>query len=167
MIFAPRLAAAALLLLPFLSHAQGAPMGAVGLEIPSPAPPSRGHFLTGAYVSNSFAALPSARAGYGYGYAVQPYLRYQLGSSKDGFARPFVQYSFAPYLLPAYGPAAGLAPSGGLPGNLEFAPLPLRSSLYGSGYGGLGAFSVGVPFRMGGGSATLHVAGSVLGSLVR
>jgi hypothetical protein len=153
---------AAALLLPMLSHAQGAQRAAVGLEIPAPAPPSRGHFLTGAYLSNNFVLPATARAAYGNGYVVQPYLRYQFGSGKAGVTRPFVQYSFAPYLLPAYGTASGLGRGAyGVPENLGFAPLPLGRAPYGS-VGGLGAFSVGIPMRTGRGSAVLNIAGSLL-----
>jgi hypothetical protein len=153
----------ALLGLPFLSSAQVQSAGAVGLEVPAPALPRHGHFLTGAYVSASYTPRLAAGAA---GYAVQPYLRYVLGNS--GTARPFVQYSFAPYWVRGYGPGAPLNGPGGaeLPANAAFAPLPLRNP-DGPGYGSFGNFSLGVPLRLGASPVMLHVAGSVLGSLVR
>jgi len=167
-----RFALLALLLLPVPGHAQGPAAGAVGLEMPAPAAPSPGHFLTGAYVSGSYT--PVLAAG-GVGYAVQPYLRYVLGGA--GRSRPFVQYSFSPYWAQAYGSAAALAGPGadGQFPNPAFAPLPLRGPA-GRGYGGYGnygnystlsSFSVGVPVRVGGGALLVHVGGSLLGGLLR
>lgn len=161
-----RLAPLALLLLPFAGHAQS---GALGLEGPAPAAPTKGHFLAGAYAVGNYAPLPTSTA---YGYGVQPYLRYQLGTSATGRPRPFVQYTFAPYRLPAYGAGAPYGPEGGaLPANAGFAPLALRNGAYNNiynGYGnGLGTVSVGVPVRIGSGSAVLSVGGSVTSSLLR
>ena len=164
-----RLAPLALLLLPSLSHAQAGPAGTIGLEIPAPAPPSHGHFLTGTYVVGAYSPLP---VGAGYGYGVQPYLRYQLGSSPTGRLRPFVQYSFASYRMPAYGTSPLYGPEGaGLPANPVFAPLATRNTPYGYGpygsYGGLGAFSVGIPMRIGNGSAMLNVGGDILAGFLK
>jgi hypothetical protein len=163
-----RLAPMALLLLPMLSHAQAGSGSAIGLEIPAPAPPSKGHFLTGAYVVGAYSPLPTTA---GYGYGVQPYLRYQLGSSATGRLRPFVQYSFMPYRIPSYGAGQFYGPDGGaLAGNPGFAPLALRNAPYAGqpygSYGGLGAFSVGIPMRIGNGSAMLNVGGSIIGGLL-
>ncbi|MCC3151714.1 hypothetical protein Q3A66_01185 [Hymenobacter sp. BT770] len=160
---------APLALLPLLGQAQTKPTGAVALEIPSPAAPTQGHFLTGAYVVGSYTPLSAAVPGFGY--AVQPYLRYQLSSAK-GRAGAFVQYSFSPYQLQAYGANPLYGPGGeALPPNPSYAPLPLRngySNGYYNGYGrSVGALSVGVPVRLGNGSATLHIAGTVLGGLLR
>lgn len=159
-----RLAPLALLLLPSLSHAQAGTAGIIGLEIPAPAPARQGHFLTGTYVVGACSPLPIAS---GYGYGVQPYLRYQLGSGATGRLRPYVQYSSAPYRMsyatgPLYGPEGA-----GLPANPGFLPLAARTAPYGygpyaSGYGGLGAFSVGIPMQIGRSSAVLSVGGAVL-----
>ena len=165
-----RFAPLALLLLPTLGHAQAGSTSAIGLEIPAPAPPSKGHFLTGAYVVGAYSPLPTTA---GYGYGVQPYLRYQLGSSATGRRRPFVQYSFAPYRVPSYGAGQFYGPDGAaLAGNPGFAPLALRNAPpYGAtpyrSYGGLGAFSVGIPMRIGNGSAMLNVGGSIAEGLLR
>lgn len=164
-----RIAAFALLLTPLAGHAQS---GALGLEVPAPAAPSKGHFLAGAYAVGSYVPLTTPTA---YGYGVQPYLRYQLGTSATGRLRPFVQYTFAPYRLQAYGAGAPYGPDGGaLPANAGFAPLALRNGPYNNnynkynGYGnGMGTVSVGVPVRIGSGSAVLSVGGSVLSSLLR
>ena len=168
-----RIAPLALVLLPLLSQAQAGSVGAVGLEIPAPAPPRQGHFLAGAYTVGNYTSLPTPA---GFGYAMQPYLRYQLGSSPTGRWRPFVQYTFAPYRVAANG-AAQLygTDSRGLPANSGIAPLVSRYGFYGgssySGYGGLGAFSVGIPMQVGRSSAVLDLGGSVveglLGSLLR
>ena len=163
-----RFASLALAALPFLGHAQAGPTGVVGLEIPAPAPPARGHFLTGAYVVGNYTPLPTAA---GYGYGVQPYLRYQLGSSASGRPRPYVQYSFTSYRMAAYATGPLYGPEGaGLSANSGFAPLGARNVPDGyNGYGnngGLGAFSVGIPMRIGNGSAVLSVGGSVVGSLL-
>ena len=160
-----RVAPLALVLMPCLSHAQANPAGMVGLEIPAPAPPTKGHFLSGAYVVGSYTPPPTTA---GYGYAMQPYLRYQLGSSAKGRPRPFVQYSFAPYLLQGNG-AGMLYNPGGLPPNPGFAPLAQRPVPFGgygntSNYGGLGAFSVGIPMKIGRGSAVLDIGGSLVES---
>ena len=165
-----RFALLALVLLPFLSHAQAGATGALGLEIPAPAPPTKGHFLTGAYVVGNYTPLPNTTS---YGYAMQPYLRYELGSSAKGRRRPFVQYSFAPYRLQGYGAGTLYNPeTAGLPVNPGFAPLAQRNAPFGYGpntsnYGGLGGFSVGIPMRIGNGSAMLNIGGSVLGGLLR
>ena len=163
MTYALQILSVALVLLPLLSQAQSGTAGAVGLEIPAPAPPAQRHFLTGAYVVGNYTPLATAS---GYGYAVQPYLRYVLGTA--GHARPFVQYSFAPYRLQAYGAGRLYAADGaGLSANPVFAPLPLRSTSY-NGYGsGLGQLSLGVPVRVGGSPVMLHVAGNVLSGLLR
>ena len=163
-----RLAPLALVAFPFLSYAQTGAASAVGLELPAPAPPSRGHFLTGTYVVGNYSPLATAS---GYGYGVQPYLRYQFGSSPTGRLRPFVQYSFASYRLPAYGTGPLYGPEGsGQPANLAFAPLPTPNTPYGNGlygsYGGLGAFSVGVPMQVGRSSAVLNVGGTLLQGLL-
>jgi hypothetical protein len=155
-----------LLALPLLGYAQTGG-SAIGLEIPAPAPPSKGHFLTGAYVVGAYSPLP-ATAGYGYG--VQPYLRYQLGSGATGRQRPFVQYSFAPYRVPSYGAGPRYGPDGtALASNPGFAPLALRNAPpYGAApYGGLGAFSVGIPMRIGNGSAMLNLGGSIAEGLLK
>jgi hypothetical protein len=163
---AVRLSPLALLLLPLLGHAQPGRASAVGLEVPAPAPPSRGHFLAGSYVVGPYSALPLNS---GYGYGVQPFLRYQLGSGSS--RRPYVQYSFAPYRLSTYGASqfAG-ADAGALPANAGFAPLALRNSLLGAlpygSYGGLGAFSVGIPMQLGRSSAMLNVGGALLQGLL-
>ncbi|OGX83569.1 hypothetical protein BEN49_02100 [Hymenobacter coccineus] len=171
LIMAPsfRIAALALLLTPFAGHAQ--PSG-IGLEVPAPAAPSKGRFLAGAYAAGGYLPLAAPAA---YGYGVQPYLRYQLGTSATGRPRPFVQYTFAPYRLPAYGAGAPYGPEGGaLPANAGFAPLALRNGPYNPNYngyngygGGTGTLSVGVPVRIGSGSAVLSVGGSVGSSLTR
>ncbi|MDB5269354.1 MAG: hypothetical protein JWP58_2394 [Hymenobacter sp.] len=157
-----RVAPLALVLLPLLSRAQAGPGAAVGLEIPAPAPPTKGHFLAGAYVVGNYTPLPT-KAGYGYG--MQPYLRYQLGSSAKGRPRPFVQYSFVPYRLQGSG-AGMLYNPDGLPLNSGFAPLAQRPAPFGYGspsnYGGLGAFSVGIPMQIGRGSAVLNIGGELL-----
>ena len=159
-----RLAPLALLLLPSLSHAQAGTAGVVGLEIPAPAPPSQGHFLTGTYVVGAYSPLPVAA---GYGYGVQPYLRYQLGSGAKGRLRPYVQYSFTPYRMSTYATGPLYGPEGaGLPASPGFSPLAARPTPYGypyaNGYGGLGAFSVGIPMRIGRSSAVVSVGGAVL-----
>ncbi|GAB3853696.1 hypothetical protein GCM10028822_22740 [Hymenobacter terrigena] len=162
-----RLAPLVLTLFPHLGHAQTRTAAALGLEIPAPAPPSKGHFLAGAYVVGNYTPLPTAP---GYGYAMQPYLRYQLGSSPTGRLRPFVQYSFAPYRVPAYGTGAFYGPDGaGLPASAGFAPLAARNVPYGpypgyNSYGRLGAFSVGIPMQIGRGSAVLNIGGSLVES---
>ncbi|GAB3875218.1 hypothetical protein GCM10028824_30060 [Hymenobacter segetis] len=157
-----RVAPLALVLLPLLSRAQAGSAAALGLEIPAPAPPSQGHFLAGAYVVGNYTPLPATA-----GYAMQPYLRYQLGSSPTGRPRPFVQYSFIPYRL--QGPGAGMLYNpDAFPTNSGFAPLAQRPSPFGYGspsnYGGLGAFSVGIPMQIGRGSAVLHIGGSLVES---
>ena len=150
----------ALVALPLPGHAQRSAGSAVGLEIPAPASPTKGHFLAGTYVVSSY--VPTAA---GYGYGVQPYLRYQLGSSATGRPRPFVQYTFMPYRPQYNGAGLGYGPDQ-LPANAGFAPLAQRSAPlgYGSagGYGGLGAFSVGIPMRIGGGSAVLSIGGALV-----
>ena len=155
-----RFAPLALLALPLPGHAQRSTGSAVGLEIPAPAPPTKGHFLAGTYVVSNYAP---AAAGSGYG--VQPYLRSQLGSSATGRPRPFVQYTFMPYRPQYNGTGPGYSPDV-LPANAGFAPLAQRSVPlgYGSagGYGGLGAFSVGIPMRIGGGSAVLNIGGALV-----
>ncbi len=95
LILAPslRIASFLLLLTPFAGHAQSS---GIGLEIPAPAAPSKGRFLAGAYATGGYVPLAAPTA---YGYGVQPYLRYQLGTSATGRPRPFVQYTFAPYRL--------------------------------------------------------------------
>ena len=163
-----RIAPLALVAFPFLSYAQTGAASAVGLAFAAPAPPSRGHFLTGTYVVGNYSPLATAS---GYGYGVQPYLRYQFGSSPTGRLRPFVQYSFAAYRLPAYGTGPLYGPEGsGRPANLAFAPLPTPNSPYGYGmygsYGGLGALSVGVPMQVGRSSAVLNVGGTLLQGLL-
>ena len=155
-----RLAPLALVVLPLPGHAQRSANSAVGLEIPAPAPPAKGHFLTGTYVVSNY--VPTAA---GYGYGVQPYLRYQLGSSATGRLRPFVQYTFMPYRPQGFGPSPGYEP-GALPASGGFAPLGQQAvpTGYGSagGYGGLGAFSVGILMRIGGGSAVLNIGGALV-----
>ncbi|MCI1188578.1 hypothetical protein MON38_14205 [Hymenobacter sp. DH14] len=161
-----RFAPLALFALPGFSYAQTRAGSAVGLEFPAPAPPAKGHFLTGTYVVGAYSPLATAS---GYGYGVQPYLRYQFGSSATGRLRPFVQYSFVSYRLPAYGTGLGYGPeSTGLPANAAFAPLAARSMPSGYGpygsYGGLGAFSVGIPMQLGRGTAVLNIGGALLES---
>ncbi|MDO7850268.1 hypothetical protein [Hymenobacter convexus] len=162
------IAALTLLLLPTLGHAQSGTTTTVGLEVPAPATPSKGHFLTGTYVVGAYSPLPATGS---YGYGAQPFLRYQLGSRTAGKLRPYVQYTFAPYRLPTYGAGqlAGLD-AAGLPTNAGFAPLaarnaPLGMLPYGS-YGGLGAFSVGIPMQVGRSSAVLNVGGTLLQGLL-
>ena len=159
-----RFTALALLLLPALGHAQTGPGHAVGLEVPAPAPPVKGHFLTGAYVVGTYSALPLSS---GYGYGVQPFLRYQWGSGASSRHRPYVQYSFAPYRMPTYGAGQfASADATAQPANAGFAPLALRQSPLGysgpGSYGGLGSFSVGIPMQIGRSSAMLNVGGTVL-----
>ena len=159
----------ALVALPMFSHGQQRTGSAVGLEIPASTPPTRGHWLAGAYVTGSYTpVLAPGLPGYG----VQPYLRYVLGQGER--ARPFVQYSLAPYWVRAYGSAApfGSAGADGRLGNPAFAPLGLRGPVpndFGyNGYGGgLGSVSVGMPLRVGGGTMTVHVAGSLVSGLLR
>ncbi len=163
-----RIAPLVLVLFPFLSYAQTGAARAVGVELPAPALPSRGHFLTGTYVIGNYSPLATAS---GYGYGVQPYLRYQFGSSPTGRPRPFVQYSFPSYHLPAYGTGPLYGPEGsGRPANLAFAPLPTPNTPYGydmyGSYGGLGALSVGVPMQVGRSSAVLNVGGTLLQGLL-
>lgn len=160
-----RVAPLALVLLPSLSNAQANQAGMVGLEIPAPAPPTKGHFLSGAYVVGNYTPLPTAS---GYGYAMQPYLRYQLGSSTKGRPRPFVQYSFMPYRMQGNGAGMLYTPDDTLL-NPGFAPLAQRPAPFGgygntSNYGGLGAFSVGIPMQIGRGSAVLNIGGSLVES---
>jgi hypothetical protein len=160
-----RVAPLALVLLPLLSRAQAVP-AALGLEIPAPAPPTKGHFLSGAYVVGAYTPLPTTS---GYSYAMQPYLRYQLGSSAKGRPRPFVQYSFIPYRL--QGPGTGMLYNpDAFPTNAGFAPLAQRPSPFGYGstsnYGGLGAFSVGIPMQIGRGSAVLNIGGELIKGMV-
>jgi hypothetical protein len=164
-----RLAPLALLIMPTLSHAQVGSTSAIGLEIPAPAAPSKGHFLSGAYVVGAYSPLPTTA---GYVYGMQPYLRYQLGSSAKGRLRPFVQYTFTPYRVPSYRAGQLYGPDGTtLAGNPGFAPLALRNAPYAGPpfgtYGGLGAFSVGIPMRIGNGSAMLNVGGSIAEGLLR
>lgn len=163
-----RVAPLALVALPFFSHAQAGTAGAIGLEFPAPAPPSRGHFLAGTYVVGAYSPLPTAS---GYGYGVQPYLRYQLGSGPTSRRRPFVQYSFASYRMSPYGTGPLYGPEGaGLAANPVFAPLASRNTPYGYGpygnNGGLGAFSVGIPVQVGRSSAMLNVGGTLLQGLL-
>ena len=163
----PLLRIAPLVLLPFAGLAQGRPTATVGLEVPAPAP-VRGHFLTGAYAAGSYG--PMLGPG-GLGYAVQPFLRYQFGTSTTGRLTPFLQYTFTPYRLPAFGPGALYRPDGsGLPATAGFAPLAARNApgSFGppSGYGSLGAFSVGVPVHVGRTSAALNVGGSLVEGLL-
>src|SRR6476646_5896299 len=107
-----RLVPLALAALPYFSHAQMRTGNVVGLEIPASAVPASGHWLAGAYVSGSYTpVLAPGLAGYG----VQPYLRYVLGSGQR--ARPFVQYSLAPYWVQPYGSAAPFASGDGGMGN--------------------------------------------------
>ena len=158
-----RIAPLALVLLPLLSRAQAGSAGMVGLEIPAPAPPTKGHFLSGAYVVGNYTPLPTAS---GYSYAMQPYLRYQLGSSAKGRPRPFVQYSFVPYRLQGNGAGLLYNPDNALL-NPGFAPLAQRPAAFGgygnaSNYGGLGAFSVGIPMQIGRGTAVLNIGGELL-----
>lgn len=163
-----RLAPLALLLLPVLSQAQTGAAGTIGLEIPAPAPPSKGHFLTGAYLVGAYYPLPTTGS---YGYGVQPFVRYQLGTGAGNRQRPYVQYSFAPYRVATYRAAPLAGPDAvGLPGSAGFAPLAERNApsygAYGS-YGGLGAFSVGIPMHVGRSSAVLNVGGTVLEGLLK
>jgi hypothetical protein len=156
------------LLLPALGHAQTGGVNTVGLEVPAPAAPGKGHFLTGTYVVGAYSPLPTTG---GYGYGVQPFLRYQLGSGAGGRLRPYVQYSFAPYRVPTYGAGqfAGFE-AAGPPANAGFAPLAVRNTPYGTlangSYGGLGAFSVGIPMQLGRSSAVLNVGGTLLQGLL-
>lgn len=161
-----RLAPLVLTLLPLLSPAQTRPSAALGLEIPAPTPPTKGHFLAGAYVVGNYTPLANSSS-YGYGYAMQPYLRYQLASSATGRPRPFVQYSFVPYRL--QGPGTGMLYNpDAFPTNPGFAPLAQRPAPFGYGstsnYGGLGAFSVGIPMKIGRSSAVLDIGGALLES---
>ena len=162
-----RIAPLALVVLPLFSQAQQRASSAVGLELPASAAPARGHWLAGAYVMGSYSpVLAPGMAGYG----VQPYLRYVLGRGER--ARPFVQYSLAPYWVQPYGRAAPFGGADGLAANPAFAPLGLRGPVpngFGAnGYGGgLGSVSVGVPVRVGGGTMTVHVAGSLVRGLLR
>ncbi|WP_157887164.1 hypothetical protein [Hymenobacter sp. PAMC 26628] len=164
-----RIASLVLLLTPLAGRAQSS---GLGLEVPAPAAPSKGRFLAGAYAVGNYVPLNTPAA---YGYGVQPYLRYQLGASATGRPRPFVQYTFDPYRLQAYGAGAPYGPEGGaLPANAGFAPLALRNGPYNNSYGnyngyggGMGTVSVGVPVRIGSGSAVLSVGGSVMSSLLR
>ena len=163
-----RFAPLALVALPLFSHAQRTGT-VVGLEIPASAPPASGHWLAGTYVTGSYTpVLAPGQAGYG----MQPYLRYVLGRGER--ARPFVQYSLAPYWVRAYGSAApfGSAGTDGRFGNPLFSPLGMRGPVPNSfgynGYGGgLGSVSVGLPVRVGGGTMTVHVAGSLVSGLLR
>jgi len=159
-----RFAPLALIALPLAGHAQRSPGSAVGLELPAPAPPTKGHFLAGTYAVGNYLPGPTAAS---YGYGVQPYLRYQLSSTTTGRPRPFVQYTFMPYCPQYNGAGPGYGPDA-LPANAGFAPLAQRSAPlgYGSagGYGGLGAFSVGIPMRIGGGSAMLNIGGALVES---
>ncbi|WP_201982668.1 hypothetical protein [Hymenobacter rubidus] len=160
-----RFAPLALLVFPTLGYAQAGAASVIGLEIPAPTAPRQGHFLSGAYVVGAYTPLPTA--GYGYGYGVQPYLRYQLGSSDRGRLRPYVQYSFTPYRMAAYAAGPFYGPEGaGLSANPGFAPLAARNAPYGTPYangcGGLGTFSVGIPMQIGRSSAVLNVGGAVL-----
>lgn len=159
-----RIAPLALGLLPFLSHAQVQPAAAVGLEMPAPAAPAQGHFLAGAYVSGNYTpALATGTSGY----AVQPYLRYVLGTGRR--ARPFVQYSFSPLRVQwAHGSVYSLYGPGGveMPVNPGFAPLAAQNSAYArNAYGGLGAFSVGVPMQLGRSSVLLDLGSTMLSGL--
>ena len=156
-----------LALLPALGQAQS-----IGLEIPAPASPSPSRWQSGAYVSGNYALRPVPGLA---AYAAQPYLRYQLG--QPGRLRPFVQFTFAPYRVQAYGSQVPVYAPGGpeLPANPGFAPLVGHYPGYGpAGYGSglnglggsLGGWSVGIPVRVGGGSAVLNVGGSLLGGLL-
>ena len=162
-----RIAPLALIVLPYSSHAQVRTGSVVGLELPASPAPASGHWLAGAYVSGSYTpVLAPGLAGYG----VQPYLRYVLGSGQH--IRPFVQYSLAPYWVQPYGSAAPFGSADGRAGNPAFAPLGLRGPVpNGFGYngygGGLGSVSVGLPVRVGGGTMTVHVAGSLVSGLLR
>jgi hypothetical protein len=157
-------AAIALGLSPNLSQAQTGAMSAVGLEIPAPAPPSQGNFLTGAYVLGNYA--PTLATTRGLGYSVQPYLRYMVGPKTR--TRGFIQYSFAPYRMQGYNIDPLYMPGGAaLPANPGFAPLPMRGMQSNSFGSGLGQFSVGMPVRLGGSPVMLHVAGSALTGLLR
>ena len=159
-----RVAPLALLLFPLLGRAQVPPTAAVGLEIPASAPPKTGHFLTGAYVASGYMpALATSSTGY----IVQPYLRCVLGTGNR--ARPFVQYSFTPFRVQqGYGSTFPLCRPDWveLPSNPDFAPFMARNLAYsGMGYGGLGAFSVGIPMHTVRGSVLLDLGGSVLRSM--
>ena len=166
MLYFFRVAPLALVLLPLLSPAQMRTAAALGLEIPAPAPPRQGQLLAGAYVVGNYTPLPTAP---GFGYAMQPYLRYQLGNSPKGRLRPFVQYSFAPYRVSAYGAGPRYGNEAALPAGPGFAPLAARNVSYGpyngaDSYGGLGAFSVGIPMQIGRGTAVLNLGGALLES---
>lgn len=160
-----RLAPLALLALPHFGHAQAG--SAVGLEIPAAAVPASGHWLAGAYVTGSYSpGLAPGLAGYG----VQPYLRYVLGHGER--ARPFVQYSLAPYWVQPYGGAAPFGGSEARAATPAFSPLgllgPVPNGFGYNGYGGgLGSVSMGLPVRVGGGTMTVHVAGSLVSGLLR
>ncbi|SFQ76766.1 hypothetical protein [Hymenobacter arizonensis] len=157
-------AAVVLSLLPTLSQAQTGATTAVGLEIPAPAPPSQGNFLTGAYVLGNYT--PALATAGGMGYSVQPYLRYMVGPKAR--TRGFIQYSFAPYRLQAYNADPLYTPGGvALPANPGFAPLPMRGMQSNSFGNGMGQFSVGMPVRLGGSPVMLHVAGNALTNLLR
>jgi hypothetical protein len=159
-----RLFPLALLLSPLPGHAQAGATSSIGLEVPAPAPPSRSHFLTGAYVVGTYSTLPLSS---GYGYGVQPFLRYQLGSGTSSRRRPYVQYSFAPYRMPTYGAGQFAGADASLPANAGFAPLALRQAPTGAlPYGGLGAFSVGIPMQIGRSSAVLNVTGTIVQGLL-
>ncbi|WP_216679715.1 hypothetical protein [Hymenobacter siberiensis] len=162
-----RFAPLALVALPLFSHAQQRGGSAVGLEIPASPAPATGHWLAGAYVTGSYAPVLAPGLA---GYSVQPYLRYVLGKGER--ARPFVQYSLSPYWVQPYGSYAPFGGADGSSGNPVFAPLPLRGAVPNSfnynGYGGgLGSLSVGMPVRVGSGTMTVHVAGSLLSGLLR
>lgn len=159
-----RLAPLALLLLPLLGRAQMPITKTVGLEIPASAPPKTGHFLTGAYVSGGYTpALATSSTGY----TVQPYLRYLLGTGYR--ARPFVQYSFTPFRVQQeYGSTFSPVGLSGveLPSNPGFAPLLARNLPYpGTGYGGFGGPSVGIPVSVGRSSVLLELGGSALSGM--
>lgn len=162
----------ALALLPLLSQAQQ-PFSAIGLEMPAPAAPAQSHFLTGTYMVGAYTPLPTTTGyGYGYGYGVQPYLRYELGRGANGRPRPYVQYNFDPYRLQGYGAGTRYSSEAAMLGSSGFSPLAQRNAPFGYGpttgnYGGLGGFSVGIPMRIGNGSAMLNIGGSVLGGLLR
>ena len=162
-----RFAPLALVALPLLGHAQHSTGSAVGLEVPAAAAPASGHWLAGAYVSGSYTpVLAPGLAGYG----VQPYLRYVLGRGQR--ARPFVQYSLAPYWVQPYGSTAPFGDPDARAAHPAFAPLGLRGPVPNSfgynGYGGgLGSVSVGLPVRVGSGSMMIHVAGSLVSGLLR
>ena len=160
-----RVAPLALVLLPMLGLAQVRSLSAVGLEIPAPASPKQGHFLTGTYVSRGHTpALATNGAG---SYTVQPYLRYVLGPGNR--LRPFVQYSLPPFRVQqGYGRAFPLyGPGGGEPSfNPSPAPFVARNLAYsGVSYGGLGVFSVGISMHTVRGSVLLDLGGSVLSGM--